>query len=107
MTAKPAAHDNLAVTLEMTASVSHAWQDNAANETSFRVQRSTDGQKWITLANLAANSKSYTTTPPGQGVALYDVRGLAVNDAGKSISDTCVVTSVQAAPLLSAALDDL
>ena len=39
------------------------WTDNAADETSYRVERSPDGStNWTEIANLASNSATYSDT---------------------------------------------
>ncbi len=43
--------------------MSLAWLDNAANETGFYVERSTDGgTTWTRVATLAANATTYTNS---------------------------------------------
>jgi hypothetical protein len=37
------------------------WQDNAADEDGYVVERTTDGSNWSTLATLAAGTTQYTT----------------------------------------------
>lgn len=52
---------NLTAIVDPSGQVSLAWTDQAANETGYRVERSTDGQTWTPLAtNLPADSTSFT-----------------------------------------------
>lgn len=62
-------HDPFTVTL--------SWQDNATNESGYRVYRN-----GTVIANLGANAASYTENPPGSGPYNYKVE--AYNNVGAS-----------------------
>ena len=58
------------------------WQDTAWNEDGHKVQRSTDGTTFSTVATLAMNRGYYTDTAPAAGIYYYRV--VATNDSGDS-----------------------
>jgi len=64
-----------------------SWADNADNEDGYRVYTSTDGgSTWTQVADLAANTTSYTVTGLDNGTD-YHVKVEAYNDIGTA-SDT-------------------
>jgi len=74
------------------------WGDLAANETSYVLERSTNGVNFSALATLAANATSYTDSGLTTG-ATYHYRLRAVNSAGASAWTTVHCTiAVPAAP---------
>jgi fibronectin type 3 domain-containing protein len=66
-----AAPTNLNATAVSSSQINLTWTDNATNETSYVVQRSTDGTNWSTQATLGANSTSYTDTSVAAGTTYY------------------------------------
>ena len=88
------------------------WNDNATNESGFRVQRSTDGRTWTQIGTAPANATSYTDVIK---TGAYYYRVSAYNAAGESafseaayasMSKTtanATVTHAQAKPVFSSA----
>ncbi|HRE50457.1 MAG TPA: PA14 domain-containing protein [Flavitalea sp.] len=58
--ATPVAPSQLAATASANNSVSLSWNDNASNETNYRVYRSTDNISFELIATLSANVTAYT-----------------------------------------------
>jgi titin len=80
----PAAPSNLAAVAASSTSINLTWIDNAANETSFQLQRSTNnGGNWTTINNPAANATAYANTGLTANTT-YWYRIRAVNAAGNS-----------------------
>lgn len=71
------------------------WTDYAANETGYRVERSTDGANFTLIASLGSNANSYADSGLTTG-ATYYYRVYAVNGAGNSAMAT--VTTALTAP---------
>lgn len=81
--AAPAAPSDLAAVVLTPTSIALSWTDNATNETSVVVERSTGGLGFEPLATLPAESTSYEDHSAASGTAyLYRVR--AANLAGSS-----------------------
>ncbi|NNC37925.1 MAG: hypothetical protein HKO02_10745 [Hyphomonadaceae bacterium] len=59
------------------------WTDNASNETSFTVERSTDGSTWSTIATLGSNATSFADDGLNDDTT-YFYRVSAANAAGSS-----------------------
>ncbi len=81
--APPAAPTNLVVALQAGPQVSLAWTDNAADETGFLIQRSTDGVNFVDLTTVAANTVAYVDPAVNAG-ATYSYRVAAFNLGGPS-----------------------
>ena len=67
-----------------TSAIAISWTDNADNELSFKVERSTDGTLFSEVASLAANTQAYTDeglTP----ATTYYYRLKAVGSEGESV----------------------
>lgn len=79
----PAAPSLLSATALKGKKIKLQWTDNANNETSFVVQRSTNGTSWSTLATLAANTVTYTNSGLAAGTT-YSYRVWASNSGGNS-----------------------
>lgn len=63
------------------------WQDNAANETGFRLERKTNAAgAWSTLTTLPANASSHTDSGPFTQGAVYYYRAFATSTAGDSVA---------------------
>jgi glucose/arabinose dehydrogenase/subtilisin-like proprotein convertase family protein len=79
----PAAPSNMVADATSQTSVDLQWTDNSNNETGFVVQRSTAGAAFQTIAQLGANTTTYTD---GSVVAstTYSYRVNARNNAGAS-----------------------
>lgn len=79
------------------------WIDNSGIETSYEVQRSTDGVSYSSVASLAANSTAYTDTNLVQATKYYYRVRAKTSLASSSFSNvasraTTAETSVPAAP---------
>jgi fibronectin type 3 domain-containing protein len=71
------APSNLIADVVSTSRIDLAWQDNAGSETSYQVQRSSDGNTWVQIASLGANSESFSDNSVSPGNAyFYRVRAL-------------------------------
>ena len=76
------APNNLAANAE-NENVSLSWTDASDNETGFVVERSQNGEAYIQLAVLAANSTTYTDTETAPGNT-YSYRVKAVGESNES-----------------------
>jgi FtsP/CotA-like multicopper oxidase with cupredoxin domain len=89
----PAAPSGLSNTLKANPpQITLTWTDNANNETSFQIQRSTNGGAYTLLATVAANTVSYTNTTVTAGNT-YNYRVMAVNAIGSSAYSNILVVS--------------
>lgn len=82
----PSAPSQLAVATSSsnpTSSLLLSWQDNASDETGFRIERSADGTSFAQIAQVGANVKSYTVGSLASGTTYY-FRVRAYNGAGAS-----------------------
>jgi hypothetical protein len=81
----PTAPTGLNATATSSNSISLGWMDNATNETSFVVQRSTtSGSGYTTIDTLGANTTSYDDTTGLSASTTYYYRVYATNPAGDS-----------------------
>ncbi len=55
----PATPSGLSVVSKSSSSASLSWNDNASDESGYRLERSTDGTNFSLLANLPANSRTF------------------------------------------------
>lgn len=80
----PAAPTGLNATATAT-QITLAWQDNANNETGYKIERSVGGGQWslLTRTSLAAGATGYTDSTIQPGV-IYDYRVFAFNANGNS-----------------------
>jgi hypothetical protein len=79
----PAAPSNLRKTGSSSTSISMAWQNNATNQTGFRIQRSLNGTTWSTIAVVGSTTATYVN----QGLTArrtYYYRVQAYNSSGFS-----------------------
>jgi hypothetical protein len=85
--APPAQPTGLTATPITTARIDLAWTDNAANETAYKVYRSTDGVTYSQVGtDQAADTEAYSDTTVDDGVAYY-YKVAAVNAGGETLSD--------------------
>jgi hypothetical protein len=92
----PAAPTGLSATAISSSQIDLAWTDNATNETSFSVERSSDGTNFTVIATLGAGATSY----PNTGLAAsttYWYRVRAANAAGFSGYSNTANATTQAA----------
>lgn len=84
-TGAPANPSGLAVVQNSSVSASLIWQDNASDETGFRVERKTSPTgTWSTLTTVAANATGHTDPGPFINNEIYYYRVVALNGAGDS-----------------------
>jgi hypothetical protein len=93
--AKSTAPSNLVYSKLTNRRVKLTWKDNSGNEQGFRVQTSTNGTTWSTLATLGPGSGigsllSYTTGSFAAGKRYFRI--VAYNAGGTSASNTVTVT---------------
>jgi hypothetical protein len=85
-TQAPAAPSGLVVGVSATnptAALSVSWSDNSSNESGFRLERSSDGASFATIAQLGSNVQSYTNSGLVSGTRYY-YRVNAYNSGGNS-----------------------
>jgi phage-related protein len=86
--AAPPAATNLQVTATTDTSISLSWQDNAQNETGYRVEHRQQGaSSWVRGPNLPANTTSHTVTGL-QPSTTYELQVVAFNSWGETPSQT-------------------
>ncbi|HEV3469111.1 MAG TPA: fibronectin type III domain-containing protein, partial [Pyrinomonadaceae bacterium] len=102
-TGKPAAPSGLVATAVSAAQINLVWADNSANETGFKVYRSTDNATFSRIATLGANVTSYPDTSLSASKTYY-YRVLAYNASGNSgNSNTAAATTFPPATVKPAA----
>jgi hypothetical protein len=80
----PSAPTNLTASVISSSQINLSWQDNATNETGYKVERKTGTTgSWAEVTNLSAGSTSYTNTSLTDGTQYY-YRIYAYNNAGGS-----------------------
>jgi len=110
----PAAPDNLIATATSSGRINLAWQDNAANEESFKIERSSasslpgstgsPARVYKEIASVAANIKSFSDLGLSANTA-YFYRVRAINAGGPSVySNEASATTKPTAPLAPANL---
>jgi hypothetical protein len=68
----PAAPSNLVATAANSKGrINVTWTDNATNEGGFKIERSTDGVNFTQIAQLPANTQSYSNGGLTKGVTYY------------------------------------
>jgi subtilisin family serine protease len=95
----PAAPSALIATAISRSQINLTWTDNAANESGFKIERSTNGRKWSQLATLAADATTYSDTRARRNTT-YHYRLRAFNAAGHS-AYTNVATATATATSVS------
>ena len=107
------APSNLNAVAVSTTQIDLVWQDNAGNETGFKVERSPDGITFSEIANMPYNSVSYSDTGLPEGtthyyrVRAYKVTGnKTIYSAYSNVDSAKTLSSPPAAPTnLTAALE--
>jgi Concanavalin A-like lectin/glucanases superfamily/Fibronectin type III domain len=90
----PAAPTNLGATAISSTQIALSWTDHADNETSFQIQRSTNGMIFAFIATVHANVTTYTDNGRASGTTYY-YRVRAVNTCGPSeMSNTASATTL-------------
>ncbi len=100
----PTAAAGLSATAKGTAEVDLAWTDTATNATGVKVQRSTDGVTYTTVATLAAAATAYADTGRS-ALTTYTYRVVATNAGGDAAPSA--VASATTAPAATTALTAL
>jgi hypothetical protein len=93
--ARPTAPSNLVYSRLTNRRVRLTWRDNSGTEQGFRVQTSTNGTTWTTLATLgpaAGTGSSLSYTSGSFAAGRRDFRVVAYNAGGTSNSNTVTVT---------------
>ena len=95
--AAPNAPSGLSASAQNSGDIALTWADNSSNEQNFQVQRST-GAAFVTIANLPANSTSYTDsyTNLTAGTA-YTYQVIAMNAIGNAASNQSTATALDRA----------
>jgi predicted phage tail protein len=96
----PAAPDSLEANFEDVPLINLAWNDNATDETSFLIQRSTDGVNFADLATVGADVTTYDDLAVFGNVT-YTYQVAAVNANGTSafaVSNAVLVPADATAP---------
>lgn len=103
VTTPPAAPSGLGAAATGFDAINLNWTDHADNESSFELERSTDGTNWSGIASLAANTTSFGDTGLTADTN-YSYRVQTVNSAGSSAFSN--VASATTDPLPTT-IDDL
>nr|MDQ3805947.1 fibronectin type III domain-containing protein [Acidobacteriota bacterium] len=99
----PAAPSGLVATAVSSAQIDTTWADNSANETGFKLYRSTDGVNFFRTATLGANVTTYSDTGRPASTTFY-YRVVAYNAEGNSAdSNTVAATTFPPATVKPAA----
>jgi predicted phage tail protein len=67
-----------------------SWTDTSANETGFKVERSTNGTTWTQVGTVGANIRSYASTGLASNTSYY-FRVRSYNGSGNSAYTSVVV----------------
>ena len=67
----PDAPSGLNASINSISSTNLTWQDNSGDETSFKIERSLDGNSWTVTYTLGANTTAYLDTGLSLGVTYY------------------------------------
>ena len=90
----PTAPTGLAATATSESTISLTWNDNDNTETAYRVERSlTTATGFVTIANLPANSESYTDNGLSQETQ-YFYRVVAIDALGEAVSNEANATTL-------------
>ena len=79
----PAAPLAFAAVVSGVSPVQLSWQDDADNETSFVIERSTNGVNWLVIGSVGENGTGFTDNTGAPGVKFY-YRAYAANSSGRS-----------------------
>ena len=92
----PAAPTNLTATAASSSQINLGWTDNASNESNYKVERSLDGVSFTVVADLPANTTSYSSTGLAASTQ-YFYQVIASNSTGDSApSKTAKATTLGA-----------
>jgi hypothetical protein len=93
----PAAPANLTAAPAGTSQIDLLWQDQSGNEDGFRIERSSDGVNFTTVATTGANVSRYSATGLSAGTT-YHFRVRAMNGAGASAASNVAQATTAAQP---------
>ncbi|QMU61995.1 MAG: hypothetical protein GKR92_09935 [Gammaproteobacteria bacterium] len=94
--AAPIAASGLSASAQNTGDIALAWTDNSNNEQNFMVQRASNGGGLATIANLPANTTSYTDNYTNLTVGTaYTYQVIALNAIGNAPSNTSTATALE------------
>jgi fibronectin type 3 domain-containing protein len=79
----PSAPSNLTATASSTSQINLSWTDNSNNETSFEIERSSDGVSFLAIASVRAGVTAYANSGLSPATQ-YTYRVRAANSAGNS-----------------------
>jgi hypothetical protein len=96
----PNSPSNLAANTTSASTVKLTWQDHASNEIGFRVERSTDGSVFTTIATLGVNDRDFDDTNVSASTT-YTYRVVAFNADGDSTPVTVSVATPPPSDFLS------
>jgi hypothetical protein len=106
LAAVPSAPTNLTATAASSSAVSLRWTDNSTNETSFKIERSTDGLAFTEITTVGTNTNTYTDSNGLTESTTYYYRVRASNSGGDSeYSNTASATTLAAVPAAPTGLD--
>ena len=102
--ALPAAPSSLAATAVSTSQINLSWTNNATNQTGFKIDRSTDGVNFTTIATTTGTSYSDAGLA---GATTYTYRVRATNAAGDSANSNVASATTLANSAAATYLSDL
>ena len=88
----PVAADSASAVTQSSSTILLGWNDNAGNETGYRIERSTSGGTYSTLTTLEADTQSYLDASCDAGTT-YDYQIIAYNDDGDATAAEASATS--------------
>lgn len=88
----PLAADNASATTQSSSEIQLAWNDNAGNETGYRIERRVSGGSFSTLVTLPSGTTSHTDSTCVPGTA-YDYQIIAFNDSGDASAASASATT--------------
>lgn len=94
--ATPNAPSGLSASAQTTGDIALTWSDNSNNEQGFQILRSNNGGGLTAIANLAANSASYTDSYTNLQVGTaYTYQVVAMNTIGNALSNQSTATALE------------
>ena len=101
----PAAPSNLTATAISTSQINLSWNDNSSNESTFRIERSTNGgSTWSTLTTTGSNTTSFSNTGLSASTT-YHYRVRAENTSGNSAYTNIANATTHAVTIRNVALN--